>query len=148
MKSTIFHNFHFISQVYQKRLQASTVRGILLQFFLVFLLKLTLTFSPLAPLQWLSASFLSILSPSAWFYDLLIVASYLVFGLVVTSNHVSVRPFVPTFRISVLMTCLANARVVASLAAHAAIGGILARCYLGILGGPHNSLTTPCSRGR
>jgi hypothetical protein len=94
------------------------------------------TFSLLSP-------FYSLLSPTSWFYDVLIAAS--IAGVAhIFVRHFSLTPHVKRSRFSDLVEA-ADPNVVLSLVCHATVGGVLMRSYLGVMGGQYNGITEPCS---
>ena len=112
-------------------------RGCLLQFVVLAAFLAVANVSPLAP-------FSVLLSPSSWFYDLLVASSVVGVGHLF-ARHVSMTPHVRRSPLSDVAAAVTDPRLLLSLLGHAIAGGLLARSYLGLLGGPHNALVRKCA---
>ena len=58
------------------RIISSVIRGLILQIYALFAYNCLLSFAPLTPIQWITSNFVVFITPTSWFYDLIIVACF------------------------------------------------------------------------
>ena len=68
--------YYFKFQVMPWRIISSVIRGLILQISALFAYNCLLSFAPLTPIQWITSNFVVFITPTSWFYDLIIVACF------------------------------------------------------------------------
>lgn len=134
----------FETEVLWPRTISSLARGVILQFIALFVLASLQSFNPLHPLSWLTDNVTLLISPSSWFYDFAAIAAISGLGLLYTKQF-RLSTWIPDTRLAVLSRFV-EPSTATSLLVHTFAGGVLFRCYLGLLGGQFNHLTVDCSK--
>jgi len=126
------------------RVYAAVIRGSVLQFLAVLTLSGLQSFAPWYPIHWLFLNLNVLFHPSSWFFDALIVACLVALASIYARSYQLAS--LPIKSLSSALRNLCRADVLLSLLVHAVAGGVLARCYLGLVGQrQYSTLTLPCS---